>query len=125
MKSSGKTLYLEKWQLNQKKKVLPFPGKKFPNGSGSMELIFRKKFLRDVRSLGNKELALQLEKIFRQIEKADSLDGIGGLVKLEEYSRYYRIRIKISETRDYRLVLTIRRNKIWVERIALANKIFY
>jgi len=90
-----------------------------------MELIFRKKFLRDVRSLGNKELALQLEKIFRQIEKADSLDGIGGLVKLEEYSRYYRIRIKISETRDYRLVLTIRRNKIWVERIALANKIFY
>jgi mRNA-degrading endonuclease RelE of RelBE toxin-antitoxin system len=90
-----------------------------------MELIFRKKFLRDARALGNKELAIQLEKIFRQIEKADSPDSIGGLVKLENYSRYYRIRIKISETRDYRLVLSIRRSKVWVERIALANKIFY
>ena len=88
-------------------------------------MIFRRRFLRDVRALGNKELAIQLEKIFKQIEKADSADGIGGLVKLEDYSRYYRIRIKISETRDYRLVLSIRRNKVWVERIALANKIFY
>src|SRR5258705_13690328 len=119
MKSSGKILYLEKWRLNQKKKVLLFRGEKFPNGSGSMELIFRKKFLRDIRGLGNKELAILLEKIFRQIEKADSPDGIGGLVKLKDYSRYYRIRIRISENRDYR------RNKVWVERIALASKIFY
>jgi len=90
-----------------------------------MELIFRKKFLREVRVFGNKELAVQLKKIFNQIETADSLNQIGGLVKLEEYSHYYRIRIRVSQVRDYRLVLSIRRNKVWVERIALATKIFY
>ena len=90
-----------------------------------MELIFRKNFLREVRFIGNKELALQLKKIFTQIEKADSLSEIGGLVKLEDYSHYYRIRIRISEARDYRLVLPIRKNKVWIERIAPASKIFY
>ncbi|HLG34132.1 MAG TPA: hypothetical protein VI757_04570 [Bacteroidia bacterium] len=90
-----------------------------------MELIFRKKFLREVRVIENKELAIQLKKIFTQIEQADSSEQIGGLVKLEEYTRYYRIRIKISQVRDYRLVLSIRKNKVWVERIALASKIFY
>jgi len=90
-----------------------------------MELIFRKKFLREARIIGNKQLAVHLNKIFRQIEKVKSPDEIGGLVKLENYAHYYRIRIKISETRDYRLVLSIRKNKVWTERIALASKIFY
>ena len=90
-----------------------------------MELIFRKRFLREARAIGNKELAFHLHKIFNQIEKADSLTQIGGLVKLHDYSHYYRIRTKISEVRDYRLVLSIRKNKVWAERIALANRIFY
>ena len=90
-----------------------------------MELIFRKRFLREVRAIGNKELALQLNKIFHQIVKAESPVNIRGLVKLYDYSHYYRIRIKISEVRDYRLVLSIRKNKVWAERIALANRIFY
>ena len=90
-----------------------------------MELIFRKKFLREVKVIENKELAIQLKKIFTQIEQADSSEQIGGLVKLEEYTRYYRIRIKVTQVREYRLVLSIRKNKVWVERIALASKIFY
>jgi hypothetical protein len=90
-----------------------------------MELIFRKNFLREARIIGNKQLALQLNKIFIQIEKATTLAEIGGLVKFENYAHYHRIRIRISETRDYRLVLTIRKNKVWVEHIALASKIFY
>ncbi len=90
-----------------------------------MELIFRKKFLREAQTIGNRELALQLKKIFDQIEFADSQNQIGGIVKLENYAHYYRIRIKISERNDYRLVLTIRKNKVWVERIGIANKIFY
>jgi len=87
--------------------------------------FFRAKFLRDLRSIGNKELAFQLNKVFQHIEKVNLVDDIGGLVKLRNYTHYYRIRIKISDTRDYRLVLSIRRNKVWVERIALASKIFY
>ena len=90
-----------------------------------MELIFRPKFLRELRSTGNKELAVQLNFIFRQIEQASSVNEIGGLVKLRNYSHFYRIRIKISDTRDYRFVLTVRNNKVWAESIALASKIFY
>ncbi|MFA4853033.1 MAG: hypothetical protein WC868_09400 [Bacteroidales bacterium] len=63
--------------------------------------------------------------IFKQIEKASDIQQIGELKKLEKYSSYYRIRIKISEHYDYRLVLMIRHNKVWAESIALANKIFY
>lgn len=90
-----------------------------------MELIFRPKFLRELRSIGNKELAFQLNKIFKQIEDAGTTDEIGGLVKLRNYTHYYRIRVKVSESRDYRLVLTVRNKKVWAESIALANKIFY
>ncbi len=90
-----------------------------------MELIFRKRFLCEATAIGNKELANHLNKIFHQIEKVDSLSQIGGLVKLQDYVHYYRIRIKISEVRDYRLVLSIRKNRVWAERIALANRIFY
>lgn len=90
-----------------------------------MELIFRKKFLREAQAIGNKELALHLRKIFHQIERANSITDIGGLVKLENYAVYYRIRIKVSAIRDYHLVLTIRKNRVWIERIALASRIFY
>lgn len=90
-----------------------------------MELIFRPKFLRELRSIGNKELAVHLNKIFKHIEDVGLTDEIGGLVKLRNYTHYYRIRIKVSDTRNYRLVLTIRKNKVWAESIALASKIFY
>jgi len=79
-------------------------------------------FLRELRSIGNKELAVYLNKIFKHIEDVESTDEIGGLVKLRNYTHYYRIRIKVSDTRDYRLVLTIRKNKVWAESIALASK---
>jgi len=90
-----------------------------------MELIFKAKFLREARAMGNKHLAEQLRKIFVQIEKAESPTQIGGLVKLRDYAHYYRIRIKVSDVRDYRLVLSIRKNTVWVERIGLAHRIFY
>lgn len=90
-----------------------------------MELIFRPAFNRELKKIRNKTVLFQLATTLKQIEKVNSKDGLGGLKKLREYSHYYRIKIKVSEKNDYRLVLMIRNNKVWIENIALAKKIFY
>ncbi len=90
-----------------------------------MELIFRAAFFREFDRLRNKDIFKELKGIFNRIEKAESIDEIGNLKKLRNYSYYYRIKIKISDKNDYRLVLMIRNNKVWAESIALTSKIFY
>ena len=90
-----------------------------------MELIFRPAFFREFDRLKNKDILKELKSIFNRIEKAESINEIGNLKKLRNYSHYYRIKIKISDKNDYRLVLMIRNNKVWGESIALASKIFY
>ncbi len=90
-----------------------------------MELIFRPSYSRDFRKIRNKEVLIRLAAIFRQIENANGIQDIGSLKKLREYAHYYRVKIKISEKHDYRLVLMIRNNKVWAESIASVKKIFY
>jgi hypothetical protein len=90
-----------------------------------MELIFRSSFYREFDRLKNKDVLNSLKNIFNQIGKAESIDEIGNLKKLRNYTYYYRIKIKVSDKIDYRLVLMIRNNKVWAESIALASKIFY
>lgn len=90
-----------------------------------MELTFRPKFYREFAKVSNKNVIQRLNAIFKQIEKASDIRQIGEVKKLEKYSFYYRIKIKISDRYDYRLVLMIRHNKVWAESIASANKIFY
>ena len=90
-----------------------------------MELIFRPSFNREFKNIRNKKVLLQLAVILKQVEKVNNKEAIGGLKKLRDYSHYYRIKIKVSDKLDYRLVLMIRHNKVWAENIALAKKIFY
>ncbi len=90
-----------------------------------MELIFRPAFERDLKKVKNKKVLLQVACTLKQIEKVNGKDEIGGLKKLTQYTHYYRIKIKVSDKYDYRLVVMIRNNKVWAENIALAKKIFY
>jgi hypothetical protein len=90
-----------------------------------MELIYRAAFNRSFKNIRNKNVLANLAAVIRQVEKAKSKDDIGGLKKLRLYSHYYRIKIKVSDKYDYRLVLMIRNSKVWFEDIALAKKIFY
>ena len=90
-----------------------------------MELNFRPTFFREFDKVKNKDVLKTLRNIFSQIEKAEDIAEIGNLKKLRDYSHYYRIKIKISNKFDYRLVLMIRKNRVWAESIALASKIFY
>lgn len=90
-----------------------------------MELIFRAKFYRDFRKIRNKEILRIATETLRQIERAKSIEAIGGLKKLRDYAHYYRVKIKVTNKLDYRLVFTIRGNKVWVERITPVKKVFY
>ena len=90
-----------------------------------MELFFRPKYYRDFRNIRKQEVLMRLAAIFRQIEKAQKMEDIGELKKLDDYAHHYRIKIKITSKHDYRLVLMIRNNKVWAEHIALVTKIFY
>ena len=90
-----------------------------------MELIFRTAFFREFDKVKNKEVLNSLKNIFIRIKKAETMDEIGNLKKLRHYTHYYRIKIKISDKHDYRLVLMIRKNKVWVESIVLVKKVFY
>ena len=90
-----------------------------------MELIYRPSFNRELKNIRDKKVLLELASTLKQIETVKGKEGIGGLKKLREYAHYYRIKIKVSDKKDYRLVLMIRNNKVWVENFALAKKIFY
>lgn len=89
-----------------------------------MELIFRPRFKRDLNKIKDKEMLKNISVKLRQIEKSANINQIGGLVKLEKYAHYYRLKIKLSVRKDYRLGLMIRGTKVWAERIAPRRKIY-
>jgi len=89
-----------------------------------MELIFRSRFKRDLKKIKDKEVLQSISNILRQIEDAKDIKLIGGLVKLKKYVHYYRIKIKLSERKDYRLGLMIKGKKVWAETIARRIKIY-
>ena len=89
-----------------------------------MELIFRPRFKRELQRIKDKKVLQSISVTLRQIEGANNIKLIGGLVKLEKHAHYYRIKIKLSEQKDYRLGLMIKGKKVWAERIARRIKIY-
>ena len=89
-----------------------------------MELIFRPRFKYDIDKIKDKEVLQNISVILRQIEESKDINQIGSLVKLEKYVHFYRIKIKLSTRKDYRLGLMIRGRKVWAERIATRRKIY-
>lgn len=82
-----------------------------------MELRFKPKFLRDLRRISDKQSTDAAASIILKIESAKTLSQIPNLKKLEKYHTLYRIKIKLDAKRDYRMVLSIRGETIWAERI--------
>lgn len=90
-----------------------------------MELLFKATFIRELSGIKQKDVLKRVYIILHQIEKAKTPAEIGGIRKLEEYAHFYRIKIKMSDRQDYRLVLMIRGNKVWALSIVRAAKVFY
>ena len=72
-----------------------------------MKVVFEKKFLKDIESIGNKRTKRIGEEIIEQVEKTENLNEIGGLKKLKGYKNAYRIRIG-----DYRIGICIEQDTI-------------
>ena len=89
-----------------------------------MELLSKPRFTRDISKVKNKDVAMALSAVMYNIKSATDISQIHNLVKLEQYSVHYRIRIKLDKKRDYRVGLIIRGNKVWLARFLHRNKIY-
>ncbi len=91
----------------------------------SMVLKFDKKFYRDLNKINDKELISEiLPKIILNVKKANDISEINNLKHLEKYSVRYRIKIKITDRRTYRIGVIIRRNAVWFVRLLHRKKIY-
>ncbi len=90
-----------------------------------MVLKYDKKFYRDLNKISDKELVSEiLPKIIRNVKSANHISEIGHLKQLEKYSVRYRIKIKITDKRTYRIGVIIRGNTVWFVRLLHRNKIY-
>ena len=64
-----------------------------------VETNFKKTFAKDLHKLRRQKQILQaIEQLILQVQEAESLESIPHLKKMEEYTKYYRVRIG-----DYRV----------------------
>ncbi|MDJ0690640.1 MAG: type II toxin-antitoxin system RelE/ParE family toxin [Xenococcaceae cyanobacterium MO_188.B32] len=85
-----------------------------------METEFKASFLKDVRSIKEKELLSRLEQFIVAVEKADNLSQIPNLKKLKvKKSLYYRSRIG-----DYRVGLIIKKGTVVFVRFLNRREIY-
>ncbi len=90
-----------------------------------MVLKFDKKFYRDLNKIGDKELTAEIiPKVILNVKKARDISEIGHLKHLEKYSVRYRIKIKITDKRTYRIGVIIRGNAVWFVRLLHRTKIY-
>ncbi|MFH1004311.1 MAG: type II toxin-antitoxin system RelE/ParE family toxin [Bacteroidota bacterium] len=65
-----------------------------------------------------------LPKIILNVKNANHISKINNLKQLEKYSVRYRIKIKITDKRTYRIGVIIRGNIIWFVRLLHRRKIY-
>lgn len=72
-----------------------------------MEVLFTKKFHKEISKIRDKKLAHTLESIILQVKSAKHLPDISGLKKLAGYKNAYRIR-----TGEYRIGFILENNTV-------------
>jgi mRNA interferase RelE/StbE len=88
-----------------------------------MKVVVKGTFNRDIDNVRGKEIRHALDVKISQIEKAEDITRITGVILLEGYSHHYRIIVK-SKNHSYRIGAIIRGNTIWLVRF-LSRKIVY
>jgi mRNA interferase RelE/StbE len=67
-----------------------------------LNVEFRGSFVSDLRSIRDQSLKRRVQEVIELVERADTLQEIGGIRKLRGGDQYYRVRIG-----DYRLGLIL------------------
>jgi mRNA-degrading endonuclease RelE of RelBE toxin-antitoxin system len=90
-----------------------------------MDVRYKPSFSRDLRKIkSDSELVRLLFNTINNLKAAKNIEGIYHLKKLEDYTIFYRVKIKLSEKREYRLVVAIRGNIIWLLRFLPRHKVY-
>ncbi len=67
-----------------------------------MKVIYKNSFLKDVRKIKERALAMRVKEVLEAIEQAETLQEIVNLKQLKGSTGYYRIRVG-----DYRIGLRV------------------
>jgi mRNA interferase RelE/StbE len=67
-----------------------------------LKVEFRGSFVKDLRRIRDRSLKKRVQEVIELVERADTLQEIGGVRKLRGGDQYYRVRIG-----DYRLGLIL------------------
>jgi mRNA interferase RelE/StbE len=84
-----------------------------------VKTIFRSSFLRDVKTLRDKQLSARVMQTIQQVEQADSLASLSNVKQLRGEKGHYRIRIG-----EYRLGLTIQDDTATFVRLLHRREIY-
>jgi len=90
-----------------------------------MDVRYKPSYSRDLRKIkSDADIVKALFNSINNLKAAKNIEGIYHLKKLEDYTIFYRIKIKLSEKTDYRLVMAIRGNIIWLLRFLPRHKVY-
>lgn len=84
-----------------------------------MKVLFRKSFLKDVRTIKDRRLLDRIREVIVEVEQAQKLTEIPNLKKLKGDGHYYRIR-----TGEYRLGLRIEADTVTFVRVLNRKEIY-
>ncbi|WP_304066225.1 type II toxin-antitoxin system RelE family toxin [Pedobacter glucosidilyticus] len=84
-----------------------------------MEIVFNKKFLKDLASISSKQRVKIESYVFKDYSNAEDILNSGKLEKLKDYSQFYKIRIG-----DYRLGIKIEGNIFSYERVLHRKEVY-
>ncbi|MBC7913333.1 MAG: type II toxin-antitoxin system RelE/ParE family toxin [Pyrinomonadaceae bacterium] len=84
-----------------------------------MQVLFNKKFLKDLAQIQPKTRTKIEELVFKEIPAYPSISEIQNLKKLKGYSHYYRIRFG-----DYRIGIKYTNDELSFERILHRKEIY-
>jgi len=84
-----------------------------------MELLFHKKFSKDIDNIKDKKDRTSILDVIEKLEKANSLQELKGVKKLKGHKNAYRIRIG-----SLRIGVFLNKNSILLARVARRKDIY-
>lgn len=84
-----------------------------------MEVVFLRSFVNDIKKINDKSLKTKIKDFILQLENADTLNDVAGIIKMQGFSTAYRYRIG-----DYRIGFFKSENSIELARLVKRNDIY-
>jgi mRNA interferase RelE/StbE len=84
-----------------------------------MNVVFRNSFLKDLRKIKERALAMRVKEVIESLEQASTLQEVANLKQLKGSTGYYRIRVG-----DYRVGLRVDGDTITLVRFLHRKEVY-